>query len=179
MINLFLALLLPVQATPQTAPAAAPVAAPVIGQWTYREATDATTGKKSAMAQVRNESGGRLVVRCDTAGIPIISVQFLPRPALPASDARSVQVYYDEARVETSNWQFPGSGGYQAETVDVFNMASGIAGAKSIRVTIDNGEGKDPTEGVFKGPGSDALFRQVYAVCGFPYEKSAVPVNPK
>src|SRR5690349_6679903 len=92
----------------QTAPAAqtAPAGPPA---WTYREGADATTGKKWATAQIRaTEGNGRLVVRCDTAGEPIVSIQYIPKPPLPASDPKIVRVTYDEAKVEVAGWQFPG-----------------------------------------------------------------------
>ncbi|MEI9849631.1 MAG: hypothetical protein WDN24_00885 [Sphingomonas sp.] len=84
-----MSILLPLLAMLQTAPAAqtVPAGPPV---WTFRETTDAATGKKSATAAIRAADGsGRLVVRCDTIEIPIVSVQYIPRPPLPASDRRS------------------------------------------------------------------------------------------
>jgi hypothetical protein len=167
MISLLLAL---AQTAPaQTAPAGPPV-------WTYKEATDAATGKKSATAGIRAADGsGRLVVRCDTAAMPIVSIQYLPKPPLPASDPRTVKVTFDEAKFEVAGWQFPGMGAYYGESVSVFIMVGEIAGAKAIRVTLDDPQGM--VESSFTGPGDDAMFRKVYAACGFPYEMPAVPVN--
>jgi hypothetical protein len=149
---------------PQTAPA------PV---WTYKEATDATTGKKSATAQIRAADGsGRLIVRCDTIEIPIVSVQYIPNPPLPASDSKQVTVTINEASAEISNWEFPGMGAYRGEPYDVFLLASEIATAKTVRIGTENADGQ-PIGSSFTGPGNDTLFRQVYATCGLPY---ALPV---
>lgn len=159
------------QAAPaQTAPAGPP-------QWTFREATDAATGKKSASALVRAADGsGRLIVRCDTAEIPIVSIQYIPRPALPAMNPHQVTVTFDEARAEMSDWEFPGSGAYRGEPFDVWAMATATAAAKTIRVVTADATGT-LIQSEFVGPGSDALFRKVYAACGFPYQAPAVPLS--
>lgn len=156
---LLLATMLPQTAPAQTAPPA----------WTYRESTDATSGKKSATAQIRAADGsGRLIVRCDTIEIPIVSVQYIPNPALAAGPSRDVTLTVDEAGAEISGWEFPGMGAYRGEPYDVFIFASKIAAAKTIRIDTVNDAGQ-PIESVFKGPGNDTMFRQVYATCGLPY----------
>jgi hypothetical protein len=157
----------------QTAPAA-PAGPPV---WTLKENTDATTGKKTAFAQIRAADGsGRLIVRCDTIAEPIVSVQYIPKPALPAADSRMVTVTIDEAKAEMANWEFPGAGAYYGEAYSVFVMVDEIVHAKTIRVSTDNAA-SEVVESLFTGPGSDTMFRQVYATCGFPYQLPPVPVN--
>ena len=166
MLNFLLLALMPVQSAP-----AAQSATPA---WSLRESTDTTTGKKSATAQIRAADGtGRLIVRCDTIEIPIVSVQYIPNPPLAASDRKSVTVTIDEASAEISAWEFPGVGAYRGEPYDVFLLVSGIAKAKTVRINTENGEGA-PIGSTFKGPGSDTMFRQVYATCGLPYELPAV-----
>ncbi|MES2441959.1 MAG: hypothetical protein V4574_03950 [Pseudomonadota bacterium] len=170
---MLLLVMLPLQpAAAQTAPAAPPA-------WTFKESTDAATGKKSATAQIRAADGtGRLIVRCDTIAIPIVSVQYIPRPPLPASDRKSIVVTIDEASAEIAAWEFPGAGAYLGEPYDVFSLAEKIAAAKTIRLNTSNAAG-EPIQSVFKGPGNDTLFRQVYATCGIPYELPAVGLtNP-
>lgn len=141
--------------------------APAAPAWTYKESTDPAQ-PRSASAMIRSEDGNsRLVVRCDTAATPIVSVQFIPRPPIPAGDSRTVTVTYDEAMAEMSQWQFPGAGAYNGEAVEVFLLVDKIAKSKTVRVGVPQGEAM--IEGVFKAPGDDALFRKVYAACGFPY----------
>jgi hypothetical protein len=140
--------------------------------WTYREATDAN-GKISATAAIRAEDGsGRLIVRCDTAAMPIVSVQYIPKPALPAMESHQVTVTFD-ARAEFSAWEFPGGGAYRGEPFDVWFMVVAIASSKTIRVQTDNDKGETIFSD-FAGPGNDAMFRKVYAACGFPYEQPKV-----
>lgn len=160
----------------QTAPAAQ--TAPEVDKWILRETTDAA-GKKSATAFIRAaDNSGRLIIRCDTAVIPIVSIQYIPRPALPASEPKMVTVTFDEAKAEMAGWEFPGQGAYYGEPISVFLMAQQVVAAKSIRVTTENAEG-NVVESTFKGPGSDTMFRQVYAACGFPYEQPKPVVNAK
>ncbi len=145
--------------------------------WTFKESTDASQ-PKSATATIRSEDGNsRLVVRCDTVATPIVSVQFIPRPGIPAGDARTVTVTYDEAMAEMSQWQFPGAGAYNGEGVEVFLLVDKIAKSKTVRVGVPQGDVM--IEGVFQGPGNDVLFRKVYAACGFPYAMPAPPVAKK
>ncbi|WP_294257385.1 hypothetical protein [uncultured Sphingomonas sp.] len=168
MLSLILALM------PLFGPQAA--SAPTAPAWTFKESTDPAQ-PKSASATIRSEDGNaRLVVRCDTAAAPIVSVQFIPRPPIPAGESRTVTVTYDEAMAEMSQWQFPGAGAYNGEAVEVFLLVDKIAKSKTVRVGVPQGE--TMIEGVFKAPGDDALFRKVYAACGFPYAMP-VPTAPK
>lgn len=145
--------------------------APAASQWTLKEATDAE-GRKSTTAMVQAADGsGRLVVRCDTAVEPLVSIQYLPRPGIPADVTKEVIVTFDEAKAEINYWEFPGKGAYLAETYDVYMIASQIAAAKVIRVATQNAE--LPVQSEFVGPGSDAMFRKVFETCGRAY---AVPV---
>jgi hypothetical protein len=141
--------------------------------WTYKEATDAN-GKISATAAIRAEDGsGRLIVRCDTAAMPIVSIQYIPKPALPAMDSHQVTVTFNEANAEFSAWEFPGAGAYYGEPVSVWIMVGMIATAKTVRIQTDDASGAQ-IGSVFAGPGNDAMFRKVYAACGFPWQQPAV-----
>lgn len=156
----------------QTAPAPAASTG-----WTIRHSTDPAK-PKSATASVRSSDGNsRLVVRCDTANIPIVSVQFLPRPALQAGEPRIVTLTFDGAKADMTSWLFPGSGAYNGEPAEVFPLVSEIAAAKKITVALED-EGK-ALGGEFVGPGSDAILREVYTACGLPYAMpSATPPAP-
>ncbi|MBO9711462.1 hypothetical protein [Sphingomonas sp.] len=130
-------------------------------------------------AMIRAADGtGRLLVRCDTASVPIVSIQFLPKPGLPAMDLVTATATFDEAMAINSTWQVVGGGAYNAEVADVWDMVNRIAKAKTIRLTIVKPD-DSVTESTFVGPGDDSKFRQVYAACGIPFETPPVPVNPK
>lgn len=157
-------LLLALVQTAQAAPA--PAAPPA---WTIKDATDAN-GKTSSTASIRSADGsGRLIVRCDTVGEPVVSVQYIPNPKLPASDPLNVTVTYDEQQADISNWTAPGAGIYADDPFDVFAIASKVAAAKTIRIDAFKPDGSY-VESSFKGPGNDTLFRQVFAACGRKYE---------
>lgn len=142
--------------------------------WTLKEATDAATGKISATASIRAADGsGRLIVRCDTVEMPIVSIQYIPRPALPAMESHQVTVTFDESRAEFSAWEFPGSGAYRGDPFDVWIMVSAVAASKTVRVQTEDATGTQ-IQSLFTGPGNDAMFRQVYATCGLPYQQPAV-----
>jgi hypothetical protein len=160
----------------QTAPAAAAAPVPAPGVWTFRENTDPAT-PKSATATVRSEDGSRLLLRCDTVNVPIISVQFMPRPAVPAGDARTVTLTLDEGLADMTSWLFPGKGAYNGEPPEVYLIAEEIAKAKKLRIGFF--EGDKSIEQEFAGPGSDAIFRKVYATCGLPYAMPSVTPTPK
>jgi hypothetical protein len=169
MISFLFALALGAQTAPASAPAAAPAAAP--GVWTFRESSDPAQ-PKSATATVRAADGSRLLLRCDTVNVPIVSVQFMPRPAVPAGDSRIVTLTLDEGMADMTAWLFPGKGAYNGETAEVFLIAEEIAKAKKVRLSF--AEGETMIEREFAGPGGDAMFRKVYATCGMPYAMPSV-----
>jgi hypothetical protein len=148
--------------------APAQVAAPTqaVAGWTYRESSDPAK-PRSATAAIRIADGARLVVRCDTVQVPIVSVQYLPKPPLAAGESRIVTLTLDEAQADMTSWQFPGSGAYNGEATEVFLIADEIAKAKKVRVTLQDGD--KVIDSAFDGPGGDTMFRKVYAVCGLPY----------
>ncbi|MDT8758105.1 hypothetical protein MZO42_05290 [Sphingomonas psychrotolerans] len=159
----------------QTASAPAPAAAPVPGVWTFRESTDPAK-PKSATASVSAADGSRLLLRCDTVNVPIVSVQFMPKPAVPAGDSRMVTLTLDEGMADVSSWLFPGKGAYNGEPPEVFPIAEEIARAKKVRIGFF--EGDKSIEQEFAGPGGDAIFRKVYAACGLPYAMPSVTPAP-
>jgi hypothetical protein len=169
MISFLFALALGAQTAPASAPAAAPAAAP--GVWTFRESSDPAQ-PKSATATVRAADGSRLLLRCDTVNVPIVSVQFMPRPAVPAGDSRIVTLTLDEGMADLTSWLFPGKGAYNGETAEVLLIAEEIAKAKKVRIGF--AEGETMVEREFAGPGGDAMFRKVYATCGMPYAMPSV-----
>ena len=169
MISFLFALALGAPTAPASAPAAAPATAP--GVWTFRESSDPAQ-PKSATATVRAADGSRLLLRCDTVNVPIVSVQFMPKPAVAAGDSRIVTLTLDEGMADMTAWLFPGKGAYNGETAEVFLIAEEIAKAKKVRLSF--AEGETMIEREFAGPGGDAMFRKVYATCGMPYAMPSV-----
>ena len=160
MITLLLPLLL------QSAPAAAPAGPP---QWGYKENKDAAGVLHSASAVIRSADGlARLVVKCDIVDEPVVTVQFLPKPALQAGAPRNVTMTLDDAKAEIAVWQLPGGGAFIGEPVETFQIVSLIGAAKKVDIVLTNDSGTT-IAGTFDGPGSDAMFRQVYTACGAPY----------
>ena len=163
-------LLLPALALFQTAPAQTAA----MPQWTFTERANAETGARSATAAIRSEDGNaRLIVRCDVVKEPIISVQFIPKPPIPAGASKIITLTFDDARAEMAPWEFPGAGAYVGEPSQAWFLVAGIVAAKKIEVGF-NGDDGAPIGNVFKGPRDDALFRKVYAACGFPYAQPPV-----
>src|SRR4051812_8557182 len=153
---------------------AAPV--PAVNVWTYRESVDPAK-PKSATAAVRAADGSRLLLRCDTANLPIVSVQFLPKPSVAAGDSRIVTLTLDELQADMTSWLFPGQGAYNGEAAEVFLIAEEMAKAKKVRATFDDG-GKVINQ-TFAGPGGNLMFRKVYDFCGLPYALNAAPAEKK
>jgi hypothetical protein len=180
MISLLLLALLQTQTAPaaQTAPAPAPAGPP---QWTFRETKDEAKGTHAASATIRTAAGdARLVVRCDVVTESVMSVQFIPKPGLPAGEVRNVTVTLDGRNSDIAPWLMPGSGAVTSDPVLVYRLATEIAAAKKINVVLTSDTGK-LVNGTFDGPGSDTLFRQVYAACGIPYAAPPpeAPAKPK
>lgn len=171
MLSLLFALL---QAHAVSAPATA--AAPNNG-WELVDRTQ-PDGSRRVVAGAHNEAGATLLVKCDIGKESFLSVQFFPKPPLAAGALRDVQMTFDEARAEFSAWEFPGSGAFTADPVEVFAYASGMAGAKSFSIALQ--EDNKAVGGEFKGPGDDSLFRKVFEACGRPYTMSgAAPAVKK
>ena len=171
MISFLFALALGAQtATPAPAPA------PAAGVWVFRESSDPAQ-PKSATATVRAADGSRLLLRCDTVNVPIVSVQFMPKTPVPAGDPRIVTLTLDEGMADMTSWLFPGKGAYNGEPAEVYLIADEIAKAKKVRLGF--AEGETMVERDFAGPGGDAMFRKVYAACGLPYAMPSLTPEPK
>lgn len=114
-----------------------------------------------------SDGTARLVLRCDTAIAPIVSLQFIPRhgfaPALP----RPVSLNVDDNGWLGTNWQFPGNGAFVSDDVVVTNLAAMIAHGKAIRVRVI-GPDEAPVDATFTGPGEGPV-RQVLAACGYAF----------
>lgn len=147
----------------QGATAAVPAHAPAPWTVVHLTANGAPATSTSVWAQ---DGKARLVVRCDTAGTPIVSLQFIPKPGFPAATPRPVAINADDNGWLGTNWQFPGNGAFVSDEVIVTNLAMIVAHAKAIRVRViapDNAT----VEAVFAGPASDAPIRAVLKACGY------------
>lgn len=116
------------------------------------------------------DGNARLVVRCDTTGAPIVSLQFIPRAGFPAATPRPVSINVDGNGWLGTNWQFPGTGAFVSDDTVVANLAVMVAQGKSIRVRAsapDDGI----VEATFAGPASDAPVRAVLTACGYAFGK--------
>jgi hypothetical protein len=172
MITLALLALLQAATPAPAAPAAPPT-------WVFKQTSNPDTGARSASASIRDpDSGARLILKCDVVAQPILSVQFIPRPPMPAGASRTVTITIDSAKAEMATWQFPGAGGYVDDLPSVYIYATEFAAAKLIQIGLTDDAGA-PVGGNFDGPGSDALFRQVFEACGVAYAMpSATAITP-
>jgi hypothetical protein len=99
---------------------------------------------QSSTATVRAaEDGSRLLLRCDTVNVPIVSVQFMPKPAVLAGDPRTVTLTLDEGLADMTSWLFPGKGAYNGEPAEVYLIAEEIAKAKKLRIGFSRGRHVD------------------------------------
>lgn len=172
---MMLAALLPLlmQAASVPAPAPAPPSTPTPVPWSVAHTT--ANGAPATSTSVWSADGtARLVVRCDTATSPIVSIQFIPKPGFAAASPRPVSINADDNGWLGTNWQFPGNGAFVSDDVIVTNLTAAVAHARSIRVHVidpDNGV----VEAVFAGPPADTAIRTVLGACG--YELGKVPLR--
>jgi hypothetical protein len=101
----------------------------------------------------------------------------MPKVPVPAGDQRIVTLTLDEGMADMTAWLFPGKGAYNGEPPEVYLIADEIAKAKKVRLGFADGD--TMIERDFAGPGSDAIFRKVYATCGLPYAMPSVTPEPK
>ncbi|MET3762781.1 hypothetical protein [Sphingomonas sp. UYEF23] len=153
--------------------AAAPAAPATPAPWAVQTRPSGKTIATSSSAWSTDNSA-RLVVRCDTTGEKIVSLQFIPKAGFAAALPRPVSINVDDGGWLGTNWQFPGSGAFISDDVVVTNLAAMIAGGKSIRVRVIDPDNK-PVDAVFVGPGP-APIRQVLSACGYEFGKAPARV---
>jgi hypothetical protein len=146
----------------QAAAAAAP--APAAG-WTLADRTNAA-GVRSIVASVVARDGlSRLLVKCDIAQEPIVSVQFIQPRALGESADKPVNVRFDGGPAFVYNWAFPGTGAYITDPQAVTKLTTFLVKARDVRVDTTNGS-NFAVEASFAGPGGPALVSKVLTACG-------------
>lgn len=151
--------------------AAAPPPTTVPAPWAITQTT--AKGAPATSTSVWAQDGkARLVVRCDSAGTPIVSLQFIPKAGFPAATPRPVAINADDGGWLGTNWQFPGNGAFVSDDVIVTNLAMTVAHARSIKIRVIDPDNAT-LEAVFAGPATDAPIRAVLKACS--YELGAVP----
>jgi hypothetical protein len=142
--------------------------------WTPIERADAVNQSKSlAAAAVSREQNARLVVRCDDAGDPVVSVQYITKEPLGASPDRAVDLSFDGAAPVSQAWEFPGNAAFVREPNAVTAITVALVKARQVKVhalTLAN----VAVDATFDAPGGDSQIRSVLSACG--YTLGEVPV---
>jgi hypothetical protein len=147
----------------QAAATAAPAPAP---PWLVT--TSVRNGNTATSSSAWSQDGAtRLVVRCDTSGAPIVSIQFIPKAGFAAAQPRPVSINVDDGGWLGTNWHFPGNGAFVSDDVVVTNLTAMIAHGKTIRVRAI-GPDDSVVEATFVGPGETPI-RRVLAACGYAF----------
>lgn len=162
---MMLSLLLLVQAATASSPPPA---------WKFAERTNAAGVRSVSAAVVGYDKLSRLVVKCDVAQEPIVSVQFL-QPTPIGQGEKPVGVRFDNGFANTYAWQATGNGIYVSDPVAVTALTSLLVKAKAVTVETTNAS-NFAVQATFAAPGSDALVRKVLGVCG--YTLGVVPPLP-
>lgn len=168
MIAVLLALL-------QTAAPPAPPAPPPL-PWTPVTRTDAASGQVSvSAATVTADRSARLVVRCDRAAEPVVSIQMRTKAGLAAAPDHVVSVSVDGGAPIEVVWEFPGIATMNREVGAITRLTLAMSAARSITVTTL--DGTTPVSFSFAGPGSGSGIKDVLTACG--YELGVVPAPTK
>lgn len=166
MISIVFALL---QSTAPAAPAPPP--------WTAVSRTDATTGATATSAAAfADDRSGRLVVRCDKAVEPVVSVQLRTKAGLAAADDHIVSISVDGGTPIALPWEFPGVAAMNRVVTDVTQLTLAMSSAKQITATTT--DGTTPVTLSFVGPGSGTGIKDVLAACGYQLGVVPTPVAP-
>lgn len=148
--------------------------APAAG-WMLADRTNAA-GVHSIVASVIAHDGlSRLLVKCDIAQQPIVSVQFIQPRALGQSPDKSVNVSFDGSMPYAYNWAFPGTGAYITDPQAVTTLTSALVKAKDVRIDTTN-VSNFVVEASFAAPGGPALISKVLSACG--NTLGVVPATP-
>ena len=146
------------------AAAAVATPAPAAG-WTLADRTNAS-GVRSIVASVIARDGlSRLLVKCDIAQEPIVSIQFIQPRALGQSADKLVNVRFDGGPAFAYDWAFPGTGTYITDPEAVTKLTTFLVKAKDVRVDTTN-VSNFAVEASFVGPGGPALIGKVLSACG-------------
>ena len=144
---------------------AAAAAPPTPPAWKYAERTSAK-GVRSVSGSITGSDGvSRLVVKCDVAQEPIVSVQFFQSAPLGQGE-KPVGVRFDGGFANTYSWQAAGNGLYVSDPDAVTALTSLLVKAKAVAVETTNAS-DFAVQASFAGPGGDAMIRKVIGACGY------------
>jgi hypothetical protein len=146
------------------AAAAGATPAPAAG-WTLADRTNAAGVRSIVAAVVARDGLSRLLVKCDIAQEPIVSIQFIQPRALGESADKLVNVRFDGGPAFAYNWAFPGTGAYITDPEAVTKLTTFLVKAKDVRVDTTNASNFAVDAG-FVGPGGPAPIAKVLTACG-------------
>ena len=156
---------------------AAAVAPAPNAPWTAQTRTDAA-GRVSTSAFVLSGNGdARLMVRCDRAGDPGVSLILRTRTKpLDAGDNHVVTVTVDGGKPIDAVWQFPAGAALLSEPEAVTALTTAIDGGASVR--LDTDDGGSHVVATFPGAKGHSGVRDVLAACGYALGVVPAPVKP-
>lgn len=143
--------------------------------WKLADRTSPAGVRSISTSVTGNDGLSRLVVKCDVASEPIVSLQFIQPQSLGSGADKPVAVRFDGGPAFTYNWQFPGAGSYVTDPKAITKLTTFLVKSKAVRVETTNGA-NFAVQANFVAPTSDAMVRQVLGVCG--YTLGVVPPLP-
>jgi hypothetical protein len=154
-----------------------PAAAPAPAPWTVSTRPNADPAITSTVTGVSSaDNGAKLVVRCDSGKVKVVSIQLFTRTPLGGPPNRPVSLTIDGATPLIDNWEFVEKGAYSRADAAVTTMTTAIAAGKVLKLHTTTSAG-EPIDATFAGPPSDASIKSVLAGCD--YTLGTVPVRPK
>lgn len=165
------------QATAPLPPTPAMPAAPP-APWTLATRTNPDGSVLSAAAGVRSADGtARLVLRCDRAAEPVVSLQFrrVGQPLAAAAD-HVVSLAADGAKPIDAPWQFGGVAAVMSEPEAVTELTVAMASARTLRLTTTDAGA--PVVASFDGPVGKPAVRAVLEACGYALGTVPEPIKP-
>jgi hypothetical protein len=154
---MMLGLLLLLQATPGPG-------APAPG-WKLSDRTNSAGVRSVGTAVTGTDGVSRLIVKCDVAEEPIVSVQFL-HPAQIGAGPKPVAVRFDNGLANSFLWEVASAGAYVSDPQAVTTLTTFLARAKTVSVETTNAS-NFAIQATFPAPGDDRLIRQVLGICGY------------
>jgi hypothetical protein len=162
---------------PAPAPVPVPARAPAPAPWTVSTRPNADpTITSTVTGTPSDDNGAKLVFRCDSGKVKVVSIQLFTRAALGGPPNRPVSLTIDGGTPLIDNWEFVPQGAFQRADVAVTTTTAAIAAGKSIKLHTTTTTG-EPIDATFAGPPSDASIKAVLAACD--YTLGQVPVRPK
>ena len=143
------------------------------GTWVYSEAKDAVTDLPTARAAVRSMDGSSsLVVKCDGAGEPVVSVQLI-QPRFLGTGERKLTYRFDELPAVDLQADYTSKVAYTAYDGVVVPLAALLKG--NHRVLVRAWDYRDqPVDVMFQVAGGKEPVEKVLSTCHYPLEPTPV-----